>query len=263
MKERYQKTLDTDIEKGYVKSVTFCDTTPNRVWYLPHHPLTNPNKPGKLRRVSNAASTFKRNSLNSNLLSGPDLRNNLFGLLLRFRENPVAITADIEAMFMQVGIIETDQPSMRFLRPTERNIKQFQYTRLIFGARCSPTTAILFLQRTASNFSANQAVKDLFHNRFYMDDFVHLLETIQKAKENTALLEKTLSKGGFNLTKLVSNEQSAIQDFYHSKENNEDCHRVLGVHWNKSADRLFNKKTAKFDGNCYSVTAIQSENFCR
>ena len=108
----YQKTLDTDIEKRYVKSVTFSDTTPDRIWLLPHHLVTNPNKPGKVRRVSNTASTFKGYSLNSNLLTGPDLVNSLVGLLTRFRENSVAFTADIEAIFMQVGIIETDQPSM-------------------------------------------------------------------------------------------------------------------------------------------------------
>ena len=69
LKDMYHKTLDTDLEKGYVKSVTFSYTTPDRVWYLPHHLVTNPNKPGKVRRVSNAASTFKGNSLNSNLLT--------------------------------------------------------------------------------------------------------------------------------------------------------------------------------------------------
>ena len=85
-------------------------------------------EPGKVRRVSNAASVFKGNSLNSNLLTDPDLNNNLVGLLLHFRKNPVAISADIEAMFMQVGIIEKDQPSMRFLWPTNHSVKQFQYT---------------------------------------------------------------------------------------------------------------------------------------
>ena len=256
----YQKTLDTDLEKGYVKSVTFSDTTPNRVWYLPHHPVTNPNKPGKVRRVSNAATTFKGNSMNSNLLTGPDLLNNLVGLLLRFREKPVAITADIEAMFKQVGIMETDQPSMRFPWPTERSIKQFQYTRLIFGARCSPTTAIFVLQKTANDFSPNQAVKDLVYNIFYMDDFVHSFETFQKAKDNTALLKKTLSKGGFNLTKFVSNERSAIKDFDDSNENDKNCHRVLGVHWNKSDDRLFHEKPSKFDnnGNSHSIRKLLS-----
>ena len=97
-----------------------------------------------------------------------------------------------------------------------------------------------------------------------MDNFVHSFETIQKAKQkNTALLKKTLSKGGFILTKYFSNEQSAIQDFEDSKENDEDCYRVLGVHWNKSADRLFHKKPSKFDIKGNTVTALQSGNFCR
>ena len=137
---------------------------------------------------------------------------------------------------MHVGIIETDQPSMRFLWTTERSIKQFQYTRLIFGARCLPTTAIFLHQKTASDLSPNEAVKDLFYDSFYMNDFVHSFVTIQKAKDNTALLKKTLSKGGFNFSKFISNERSAIQDFDDSKENDGNCHRVLGVHWNMSAD---------------------------
>ena len=93
-----------------------------------------------------------------------------------------------------------------------------------------------------------------------MDDFVHSFETIQKAEENAALLKKTLSKGGFNLAKFVSNEQSAIQDFDDSKENDEVCHRVLGVQRNKSADRLFHKKTSKFDnnGNSFSIRKLLS-----
>ena len=256
----HQKTLDTDIKKGYVKSVTFSDTTPDRVWYLPHHPVTSPNKPGKVRRVSNAASTFKENSLNSNLLTGPDLLNNLVGLLLRFRENSIAITADIEAMFMQVGIIETDQPSMRFLWPTERSIKQFQYTRLIFGARSSPTTAIYVLQKTASDFSPNRAVKDLVYNSFYMDNFVHSFETIQKAKENATLLKKTLSKGGFNLTKFVSNEQSAIQDFDDSKKTT----KIVIVYSEFTGISLLTDYSPKnHQSSTTTVTAIQLENFCR
>ncbi|XP_075247043.1 uncharacterized protein LOC142340354 [Convolutriloba macropyga] len=69
---------------------------PEKIWYLPHHTVQNPNKPGKIRRVANAASKYRGQSLNSNLLTGPDLLNSLLGILLRFRENPVAILADIE-----------------------------------------------------------------------------------------------------------------------------------------------------------------------
>ena len=109
----------------------------------------SPNKPGKVRRVANAASIFKGQSLNTILLPGPDLINNLFGILLRFREKPITVMADIEAMFMQIAIITEDQSCLRFLWPTDETMKQYQYTRLIFGARCSPASAIFVLQRSA------------------------------------------------------------------------------------------------------------------
>ena len=61
----YQKALDTDIEKGYVEQVIFSSSAPCRVWYLPHHPVTNSNKAVKVLRLSNAESVFKGNSLNT------------------------------------------------------------------------------------------------------------------------------------------------------------------------------------------------------
>ena len=64
-------------------------------WYLPIHPVKHPHKPGKVRRVCNAASKCKSVSLNEKLLSGPDLLRNLVGVVSRFREHQIAITADI------------------------------------------------------------------------------------------------------------------------------------------------------------------------
>ena len=98
LQETYNKTLLTDLEKNYLKPVEMQDPQPDRIWYLPHHPVENINKPGKVRRVANAASKFRGQSLNSNLLTGPDLLNNLLGVLMRFREHPVAVLADIEGM---------------------------------------------------------------------------------------------------------------------------------------------------------------------
>ena len=41
-------------------------------------------------------------SFNQELMSGPDLTNQIVGILLRFREGRVAFMADIEAIFYQV-----------------------------------------------------------------------------------------------------------------------------------------------------------------
>ena len=125
-----------DMEKGYIKRLTKEEAAApvTRKWYLPHHPVINPKTPGKVRRVCDAAAKFQGSSLNSHLLSGPDLLNNLVGIFMRFREEKVALSGDIEAMFNQVAILEADQVSLRFLwRQSPKSvIEVYQFVRHIF-----------------------------------------------------------------------------------------------------------------------------------
>ena len=65
--------------------------------------------------MCDAAAKFQCLSLNSHLLSGPDLLNNLVGVFMRSREEKVALLGDIEAMFNQVAVPEADQVTPRFL----------------------------------------------------------------------------------------------------------------------------------------------------
>ena len=83
---------------------------------------------------------------------------------------------------MQVTIIGKDQSALRFLWPMEKSILQYQYTRLIFGARCSRTIAIFVLNKTAQDFAPNQYIKDLVKRNFYMDNFLQSFETPGKTK---------------------------------------------------------------------------------
>ena len=71
------------------------------------------NKPGKNRRVTDASSVFKGQSLNNSLLTKPDFLCNLTGLIIQFRQHLVAIFANIDAMFMKVL---ADLKNRQFLR---------------------------------------------------------------------------------------------------------------------------------------------------
>jgi hypothetical protein len=77
-------------------------------------------------------------SLNDHLLTGPDLSNHLLGVLMRFREEPVAFMADIEAMFYQVRIPNSDSDFLRFLWWTDgdltKNPEEYQMLVHVFGA---------------------------------------------------------------------------------------------------------------------------------
>ena len=177
LKTQYASDIRSDVEKGYVVPVSPHDSKnrSDREWYVPHHPVLNPNKPGKVRRVLNGASRFHGNSLNNSLLVGPDLLQNLLFVLMRFREHKYAISADIEGMFMQVGLLENDQRSLRFLwreDPTS-DVSVFQYARHIFGAKDSPTCANYALRRTAvDNQDRYPDAACAVLNNFYMDDYV-------------------------------------------------------------------------------------------
>ena len=70
---------------------------PEKIWYLPHHPVTSPNKAVNVRRVANTVSVFKKQALNKNFFSGPDFLNNLIVLPFRFRQDPLALLPDKKA----------------------------------------------------------------------------------------------------------------------------------------------------------------------
>ena len=50
---------------------------------------------------------------------------------------------------MQINIREEDRPALRFLWSYNGKVRQYEYTRLIFGATCSPFCAIYALQKRA------------------------------------------------------------------------------------------------------------------
>ena len=116
LQKRYSETIKVDLEKGYLVQVPGYrkNSRTSKEWYLPHHPVLNPKKPEKIRRVLNGAAKFQGQSLNKNLLIRPDFLQNLVYVLLRFREHQFAVSADIEGMFSQVGVPVEDQPSLRF-----------------------------------------------------------------------------------------------------------------------------------------------------
>lgn len=75
----------------------------------------NPNKPDNACVVFDCAARYNEVSLNYQLLQGPDLTNNFVGVLIRFREELIAIMADIEGMFHQVLVSPKDFDTLRFL----------------------------------------------------------------------------------------------------------------------------------------------------
>ena len=94
-------------------------------------------------------------SINRNLLTGPDLTNQLIGVLIRFREEHVAIMADIEAMFYQVKVAEKHRSFLRFLwwedSDINKSIVDHEMCVHVFGGVSSPSCSNYALRKTASD----------------------------------------------------------------------------------------------------------------
>ena len=123
------------------------------VHYVAHHAVLRPEKNTPIRIVLNSSTSVKGHMLNDYWFKGPDLLNNLFGVVFRFRENTVTVCGDITKMYHMVAIRTVDQHVHRFLwrgYKTEREPDIYVKTVLTFGDRLAPTMMITAMRKTAN-----------------------------------------------------------------------------------------------------------------
>ena len=159
------------MKKGYAEKSS-KEAPEGNTWYILHHGVYHPKKLGKIRVVFDCSAKFKEASLNQNLMSGPDLANQIVGVLTRFHEEPVVIMSDIESMFHQVMLPREDRSLLRFLWWEDHDIngsaKDFEICVYVFGGTSSPSCCNYALKPAAyENKSIYQTdVTDTQHKFF-------------------------------------------------------------------------------------------------
>ena len=249
--EKYERVIKDYLEKGYAKKLsdTEAEKTSDVTWYLPHHGVVNPNK-SKIRVVYDAAAEYKGVSLNKELLQGPQLNNNLLGVLLRFRKETIALTSDIESMFHRVHCAEEDTDALRFLWWSEGFDKPPSEHKMmvhLFGKSDSPCIAAWALKKTAKDHEHEfgKEVSHIVDRNFYVDDCLVSVTTPEKAIELSKNLTELLKKGNFRLTKFASNDKTVLAAIPAEERTIKNLdldevpiERALGVQWNIETDTL-------------------------
>ena len=123
---------------------------------------------------------------------------------------------DIESMFHQVNVTPNDYDALRFLwwpkGDLDADPQEFLMLVHLFGATSSPSCANFALRRTADDNENDfdSMIVDTVKKNFYVDD---CLKSVRKDEEAVALiygLMKLVGRGGFHLTKWVSNSAKVV-----------------------------------------------------
>lgn len=252
--EEINKKFEDQVSKGYIEEVVDpAEISRGDCFYLNYFPVVDRVRDTtKLRIVFDAAAKDKRGkSLNSEIEKGPNRLNDLFGILLKFRQFEFAVTADISEMFLRIRLNENDKRFHRFYW----NGKIWQWTRTLFGNRASPDISQKVLTTHAeSKLNCFELASRAIIEDTYMDDTIKSVESEQSCKILVEQLPKLISGLDMKIQKFYSNCPKALESLpleclsskihFEDKDAVLEASKVLGMIWDAKEDMF--KYNCKF-----------------
>ncbi|KRZ48084.1 hypothetical protein T02_14237 [Trichinella nativa] len=211
-KEReYADVIQSYLDQGWTEEVPDESGPIGRTRYLPQHAVYqgNPRK-AKCRVVFDGSAEMNGVSLNRCLEPGLKLQPDLVAILLRFRRSRIWIQADIEKMYLQIG-----------LRPADRDVG--------FGLSCFPFLAMRVIRHHAQSHGKVKALADKVLSDMYVDDLATSCDRIRQARTLIRQLCNLMKSGGFAMKKWASNDPAALSVM---------PVETLRLYWNRRLDVL-------------------------
>ena len=212
--------------------------------YTAHHEVLKPeSKSTPVRIVFNSSASYMGHVLNEYWAKGPDLLNNLLGVLIRFRENRVAFIGDIKKMYRTVKTSELDQHTHRFLwhdMNSTREPDTYIMQRVSFGDKPSGTIAIIALRKTAEMMrNEYPEATDIIQNNTYMDDIIESKDNFAMARKLSQHIERAIAKGGFQVKEWIfSGDISKQEEKIMVEKPHTSTEKTLGIKWSPCEDQL-------------------------
>ena len=249
----YSKVINSYLEDGHAEKVpsTELDRPKGQKFYIPHHHVDHPRK--NIRVVFDTASETDGRSLSTEVYPGPDVLNSLVGVLIRFRQGKVPVTADLRRYYHSVYLPKSDVDFFRYFwfsvpdDPTSP-IQEYRLLIHLFGGCWSQAVCAHGLLRAILDAvkpgSITSEEAQLLLRAFYSDDFARSYASTLEALESVLPLIDILSKSGFVIAKFQSPDLSLMDkiptNLHHPDAESEvDDNTVLGIHWSVSNDTFW------------------------
>nr|CAH7738741.1 unnamed protein product [Callosobruchus chinensis] len=245
---QYETFLKTYQSMGHMEDIP-SSNVPQNSHFLPHHAVINENNKTTRLRVVFDASARTDNGVSFNDLQyvGPTIQDNLFSILLRFRQGSIAIAADIVKMYRQIQVDKSQWhlQSIVWRDDPSKEIHTFQLCTVTYGTASAPWLAVRCLkQLSLEAIDECQRTSSIISKDFYMDDLLTSCNLESEALEICEELKQILSSGGFELQKWASNSEAVLQ--YVKSQNpstvinigNDQRTKTLGIYWSCYTDDL-------------------------
>ena len=239
----YSDQMNDMVQRGVSREISQqeLDEYKGPCFYINHLGVPNPKSQSTpFRIVFDSSRTYKGISLNDCLYKGPDsYLNSQLSILLRWRENEVALVGDIKKMYNSVILEEVEQHCHRYLwSDVELDFpKTYVITRVNMGDKPAGAISTEALYLTAEKFKEKDPVAaEMLRSGSYVDDIVDSAKSREDAKELANGAENILFEGGFR-----------IKFWLFSGDNIEsDVTEVLGVKWFPFTDMIAVQSSINF-----------------
>jgi hypothetical protein len=251
--KQYQAILDEQLSRGIIEIVTDPSKSLGPVHYLPHRAvIREDHSTTKVRIVMDGSarprSVIGAPSLNECLYPGPILLNDLTGILLRWRQMPIVILADIEKAFLMVGVKPQDRDATRFLwvinaqEVDEDNLLYehcivYRFTRVSFGLNCSPFLLNATIKQHLEFFDSDVSTK--IQQNLYVDNVMiacdHYKNIVQFCKE----AQDIFAAAGMRLREFMCNVPRSLTEMKpEDTATHKETIKVLGIYWNLNREKI-------------------------
>ncbi|XP_011860459.1 PREDICTED: uncharacterized protein LOC105557752 [Vollenhovia emeryi] len=244
----YKDFIKEYIELKHMTILPITSSEDENAVYLPHHGILRRSVAGaKLRVVFDAsAKTSSGLSLNDTLMTGANLQDTLFSIVLRFRICRIVLTTDLQKMYRQVLVHDDDRCYQRILwrwSPDER-IREYTLNTVTYGEACAPFLAIRSVQQLAREGKEQYPrASTVLLRDSYVDDVLTGVDNIDEARKLIDELSGLLKLGQFQLHKWRSNYAQALfggndSTDFQAIDDEVDIAKTLGLRWLPESDML-------------------------
>ena len=254
----YNDQICDMINRNVAKKLKLSDITSHTgpIHYIHHHEIMKPESDSTpIRIVFNSSFNYKGHRLNDYWAKGPDMLNELIGILIRFRQGLIAVVGDLSKMYNSVALEEVEQHTHRFVWRNAEGDKppeHYVLTAVGFGDRPSGIIATLALRKTAEMKEREfPEVKLVVDRSSYVDDIVHSLDDKFQAERLMKDINVVLAEGGFKIKHWIMSGNETSNETLNLLAANEE--KVLGLNWDSLVDKLQFKVKLNFSRKIKNV----------